>query len=228
LLAYTETKAPAPPPTSTATITKADPNKPLRYTPIFHQGSQDLFKPLEIRFSSTLKSAQLDSIQLTDTSNNVLTDARVRIDSTQKSLFVDYEWKSGQAYRLISTKNALEDSTGKKFAKNDTLSFFAKRKNDYGSLRLQFNNLDTTKHPVLIMREGDVVLFRVPLSKSEWSVRSILPGEYGLEILYDRNQNNYWDPGNFRKRLQPERVQSFQQKLTIRADWENDRTLELN
>jgi hypothetical protein len=228
LLAYAETKAPPPPPTSTPASTKADPNKPLRYTPIFHQGSQDLFKPLEIRFTSPLKSIQLDSIQLTDTANKILTDARIRIDSTQKSLFVDYEWKSGQAYRLISTKNALVDSTGKQFAKNDTLSFFAKRKNDYGSLRLQFNKLDTAQHPVLILREGDIVLFRVPLTKPEWSVRSILPGEYGLEVLYDRNQNGFWDPGNYRKRLQPERVQSFQQKLSIRADWENDRTLELN
>lgn len=225
MLAYAETK-PTPPP-ATPTTAKADPNKPLRYTPIFHTGAQDLFKPLELRFSLPLKTAKLDSVQLTDTSNNLLATARIRIDSTQKSIFVEYEWKPGQAYRLITTKNAFVDSLGKQFAKNDTLAFFAKRKNDYGSLRLQFNNLDTSKHPVLIVRDADLVIYRVPLTTNEWSVRSMLPGEYGLEILFDRNQNGQWDPGNFRQRLQPERVQAFPQKLSVRADWENDRTLDL-
>jgi hypothetical protein len=228
MLAYAETKSPPPPPPATPATTKPEPNKSLRYTPNFHQGSQDIFKPLELRFSSPLKIVQLDSVQLTDTVNNTLATARIRIDSTRKSIFINYDWKPGQAYRLITTKNALVDSTGKQFAKNDTLSFFSKRKTDYGSLRLQFNKLDTSKQPVLIVREGDVVLYRVPLTTSEWSVRSMLPGEYSLDILYDRNKNGQWDSGNFRQHIQPERVQTFSQKLSVRADWENDRTLDLD
>lgn len=224
LLAYAETKTIAP--AVSSTVPKSDPSKPLRYTAAFHQGAQDMFKPLELKFNLPIKEWIKDSIQLTDTSFTPLTDYRINLDSTKKSITVDYTWKAGQSYRLISTQHAITDSIGKQFSRNDTLYFNVKKKTDYGLVKLRFNGLDTTRYPVLIIKEGELILHRVSLHQAEWTIKNMLPGEYSIEVLYDRNQNGKWDPGNFRQLIQPERVQTFSQKLSVRADWENDRTID--
>jgi hypothetical protein len=45
--------------------------------------------------------------------------------------------------------------------------------------------------------------------------------------LYDNNKNGIWDAGNFGKKLQPERVYLVAQKLSIKANWENEREIQL-
>jgi hypothetical protein len=46
----------------------------------------------------------------------------------------------------------------------------------------------------------------------------ILPGDYDLQILYDRNGNGKWDPGLFfGTKRQPELVRPIDRKLTIKA-----------
>jgi hypothetical protein len=60
-----------------------------------------------------------------------------------------------------------------------------------------------------------------------WSAALFEPGEYELRILYDDNQNTLWDAGNYAKKLQPEKVYSISQKLNIRANWENERDIQL-
>jgi hypothetical protein len=49
-----------------------------------------------------------------------------------------------------------------------------------------------------------------------------LPGEYEVRILFDKNGNGRWDTGNFPERRQPELVKPRKEKLTIRANWDNE------
>jgi hypothetical protein len=50
-----------------------------------------------------------------------------------------------------------------------------------------------------------------------------MPGEYDLSILFDKNKNGKWDPGQFfRSRRQPELVRPLNKKITIRANWDNE------
>ena len=53
------------------------------------------------------------------------------------------------------------------------------------------------------------------------------PGEYGIRILYDTDKNGKWTPGNYTKKLQPEKAVTLPQKLSVRADWENEREINL-
>jgi hypothetical protein len=46
-------------------------------------------------------------------------------------------------------------------------------------------------------------------------------------VLYDINNNGQWDPGNYTQKLQPEITLSVSQKIAIKADWENERDIEL-
>jgi hypothetical protein len=46
------------------------------------------------------------------------------------------------------------------------------------------------------------------------------PGKYKLKVIYDRNRNNRWDPGYYKKQLLPERVNYCPLVFDIRANWE--------
>ncbi len=76
------------------------------------------------------------------------------------------------------------------------------------------------------MRSNEVVkAYR--LTSSKWSESLFDPGEYQIRILYDTNENGKWDPGNYASKRQPEIVYPVKQKLSIRANWENERDIEL-
>jgi hypothetical protein len=45
--------------------------------------------------------------------------------------------------------------------------------------------------------------------------------------LYDANNNGQWDPGNFKQKLQPEKASTIDKKLSIKANWDNERVIQL-
>ena len=75
--------------------------------------------------------------------------------------------------------------------------------------------------------KSDQVVKSYALTTATWSVPLFEPGEYELRILYDTNNNGIWDTGNYSERRQPEKVYSIKQKLSIKANWENERDIQL-
>jgi hypothetical protein len=54
------------------------------------------------------------------------------------------------------------------------------------------------------------------------------PGDYYLRILYDNNKHGKWDPGKFfGVHKQPEIVVPINTKLSIRANWDNEKDITL-
>jgi uncharacterized protein (DUF2141 family) len=48
----------------------------------------------------------------------------------------------------------------------------------------------------------------------------IKPGKYDFRVIFDTNKNGKWDPGNFLKGTQPERISYYPKVLEIRAGWD--------
>jgi hypothetical protein len=80
---------------------------------------------------------------------------------------------------------------------------------------------------VLQFFRGDEMLRSVPITATTWSDKLVEPGEYELRVLYDDNNNGKWDPGNYKKKLQPEKAVTLSKKLAVRANWDNERDIEL-
>ena len=94
---------------------------------------------------------------------------------------------------------------------------------DYGSFQLKFKNLDTARHPVLLIVQNENILKSVPLKIAGFSQALFLPGEYELRILYDDNNNGVWDPGQFfGKHKQPELVKPIERKITVKPAFQNE------
>jgi hypothetical protein len=87
--------------------------------------------------------------------------------------------------------------------------------------------LDLSKNPVLQFLQSEVIKSSYKLTGNKWSNNLFLPGEYEIRILYDTNKDGSWTPGNYTKKLQPEIAVTLPQRLTIRANWDNERDINL-
>lgn len=201
--------------------------KKLRYTSSVSTKLQDILLPLSFTFTNGIKTFDSGKLTITDTSFRPIPNLSPTLDSTRQKLEVKVNWIPETEYYLIFQKDALEDSAGNSLEKTDTIRFTTKKVSDYGSIVLRFRNIDLLRHPVIQFLQGDAVKYSYPITGSEWSNKRFPPGEYEIRILYDDNNNGIWDPGNFKEKRQPERAISLPQKLAIKADWENEREIQL-
>jgi hypothetical protein len=223
LFAYSEKKQDA----NTPSTVRNEKEKRLKLANNFIYGKQDLLNTLQLSSILPLKIFDADSIILMDTNFVKIKDYAISIDSSRKKISIDYKWPSNQPFNLVVLKNGLSDSSGLKLFKNDTIKFFTKSISEYGSLKITFKNIDLTQHPILYFLDGENVKDKFDIQNETWENKMMLPGDFGLRILYDKNNNGQWDPGNYKLKLQPENTISFPEKINIKADWENEREIVL-
>ncbi len=206
---------------------KAGTNKKLLYTLPSGYNSKDLVSPLEINFNNPLKVFEPAKLILKDSNNNPVPAAVWTIDSSRTKITLTHSWQQGMQYKLILDTTSISDSTGNILVKTDTIRFTTKQQSDYGNVVLRFSDLDLSKNPVVQFVQGDEIKYSKAVTSPEWNNKFILPGDYDIRILFDANKNGRWDPGDYSKKLQPEKVITLSQKLSIRADWDNEREIKL-
>ncbi len=192
------------------------------------QGTQDLLTNLTLTFNNPLKTFDSSTLALRDTNYVALPRSLPTIDSTRKILTYNPGWIAGNEYRIIIATTSLEDSAANKPAKTDTLSFNAKKETDYGRVIFRFKNYDQSKNPVLQLMSGQTVKYSFPLTDASWQNNRIAPGEYEIRILMDSNKDGVWTPGSYTSKRQPEKAITLPQKLSVKADWDNERDLTLD
>ncbi len=209
-----------------ASSTKPPQEKKLRFSlPPAYQ-SQDLLSSFEMTFNKPLKKFDSARLQLTDT-NHKPVPAVWSIDTTRTKINMAVTWQPETDYLLVLDTMAFSDSSDNRLLKKDTIRFTTKRLEDYGNVVLRFSNLDLDRNPVLQFVLNDEVKESYPVKTGEWNNKMMRPGEYEVRILYDANKNGRWDHGDYSKKLQPERVTTLPQKLSVKANWDNERDVKL-
>ena len=56
----------------------------------------------------------------------------------------------------------------------------------------------------------------------------LVPGKYDIQLILDTNENGEWDPIDPKKNVHPERVLYFPEAVTIRANWDVEKKIELD
>ncbi len=186
-------------------------------------GQLDLHNQLEISFAVPVKYLDTSKIRFTVDSFQTVSAYHILVDSAMTKFTLNYAWKENTPYHLILQKDFAEDTLGEKLLKIDTISFRTKKESDYGNVRLRFRNLNLALHPVLLVFQGEKIILSYPIGSSlRYNNKLFIPGEYELRVLYDRNQNGIWDPGDFYKHRQPEIVVPVKKKLSVKANWDNE------
>lgn len=201
--------------------------KKITFTNSLQQNEQSLLKPLKLSFDKKVTTWDSAKIRLCDTNYNALNGYTLQWDSTGKIFSLIRKWKQDEYYALLLDRYAFADSNGTPLRKTDTLRFNTKSERDYGSIRLRFKNIDTSRHPVLQIFSGLEMLETSPLTGYEFFRLLYEPGDYELRILYDTNQNGKWDPGNYMIKQQPEIVERIREKINIKTNWENEVNINL-
>ncbi len=198
--------------------------KRLKFQTNANNGQLGLLDSLVMTFEVPLKKLDTSLIHFsTDSSFSPLTNYHFVTDSIQKNLTLLYNWKENTLYNLIIEKNFAQDTLGRELLKTDTLKFKTKKITDYGTIRIRFKNFDPSVNPVLLFVQNENVIKSFPLSRAELNQSLFPPGEYDLRVLYDRNKNGKWDPGQFfGKKIQPELVKPVGRKVTIKSNWDNE------
>lgn len=206
-------------------------DKRLQFTTNILNGEFDVLDTLHFRFASPLKNFDSTGIRFTDEDFADIPSERYYFtrDSTNTlfTLFYLSPWPTDTKYHLIAAKDFAEDSSGRRLLKTDTISFHTKKETEYGEVRIRIPNLDLFRNPVLQFVQGGNVKFSYTFGRGRiFKLQLFRPGEYDLRILYDRNRNGVWDPGEFfGKHLQPEIVQPIPKKFNVKANWDNEKDI---
>ncbi len=72
----------------------------------------------------------------------------------------------------------------------------------------------------LILRDSTIFCFSV--NSKVVPVDSLPVGIYSFRMFEDLNSNNFWDSGDIKKLINPERIMLFEERIDIKKDWEID------
>ena len=207
---------------------KVKEDKTLRLQPGLLGGRQDLLTNLQIGFSKKIKIFDTTKMVLTDTNYRPIAAYKKGIDTLNNRLTISVNWQPNFFYKMIVDSTVAIDSAGVNLSRIDTVTFATKKLEDYGSVKLRFKNIDFSKKPVLQLIQADKIVESVPLNQPDWYRKLFNPGDYEMRILYDQNGNGLWDPGHFfGMHRQPEIVIILNTKLSVRANWDNEKEITL-
>lgn len=175
----------------------------------------------KVIFSATTPLVAFDStkIQLTD-KDSLAIGFSTKYDVMNQNLEFLFEKEEKQKYYLTLFPGSVTDFFGKT---NDTIKtdFSTQSYSDFGNLKVILQNV--REFPVIIQLtddKGKVQAEHYSEAETEVEFFNLSPNMYTLRIIYDPNKNKIWDTGNYLRKIQPEKVIYFPDKIDVRANWD--------
>lgn len=143
---------------------------------------------------------------------------------------IRFNWRPNRNYELILQEGAVLgpfDEKNKEFKSQFTLN----ETENYGDINLTFTGLNEgTNYIVELIDESKEKLFdrKTLPSNRILSYKQFPGGKYSIRLIEDSNNNGKWDSGDVYTKRQPERIWYLDRTFTIRANWEQNETIEVN
>jgi hypothetical protein len=210
------------------TSSKKDEDKRLRLINNLDANKQDILGDFSLTSTHPFKMFDSGKIRLYDKTFKTNQSLKISRDSTNKKIILTHKWVEGAEYNLVIEKDVATDTMDNKYMKTDTIAFSAKRASDYGTIKIKIDNLDTSSHPVLMLKKDNNIYYQQRLAQKNYTIPLILPGDFEISILFDSNKNGKWDTGNYWKKIQPERVVARKETFNVRPNWVNELSVDLS
>lgn len=190
----------------------------------FSMGSSSSLAPNQsvyFRSSTPLKKIDTSLISFTE-SDTIALPARLRLEEDARTLTLEVTPKPKSSYRLAMLPGAIQDHFEQI---NDTLSFSfnGKALEDFGTLKLELENVKPSDYPLLIelLDTKDNPLQSIYLDGPMNAIfEYVAPGTYSARLTIDSNRNGRFDSGNYLEKKTPERVIYIPETIEVRANWE--------
>ncbi len=175
-----------------------------------------------LTFGQPVKKVIPDSILLVQGKDSLYHPPFTFLDSLHRRLYFPIKIEDGSAYQLSLPDSSVID-WNHFFNKKITLSLHSKALKEYSDLNVTlkpkkpgdyiFEILTSTEKetPVAIRYFSGATVLHFP---------RVTPGKYLFKVIFDRNGNKKWDPGNYLRKQLPEEVIYFKNIIPLRANWE--------
>jgi uncharacterized protein (DUF2141 family) len=131
--------------------------------------------------------------------------------------FEDTHW--GDTVTLALLQGAITNAMGQSSA-IDTFTVVIPKKEDVGSVTITIDDtFIATPHLISLFDNLNRLILQCN-SCATLSSAALLPGNYHIEIIEDRNNNGRWDEGDFLRGLQPERRYWRKDAVQIKPNWD--------
>jgi hypothetical protein len=131
-------------------------------------------------------------------------------------------------YKLVMDKGAFTDKSGIQ-SDSTVVGFNTNAEEDYGrlNLKLLFPSKENFIVQLLTAQEKVVAEQYAETSlaaslEQTLQFKYVLPGEYFVKVIEDKNDNKKWDTGNMILKKQPETIYFNAQAIKLLADWDAD------
>ena len=184
-------------------------------------------KPIEVRSLKLLEDFQLQGstpFASIDESKITILDKdsinvpfATKLDPLNNIYNFTFDKTEENAYKIELLPGALTDFFDDR---NDTINFNVRTKAeiDYGEIRV---NLQNATYPVIVQlvdQKGEVEAEQyIEDNPKPIDFLSLNPGKYFIRVVFDANKNGMYDPGNYLRKLQPERVSYYPDEIEVRA-----------
>ncbi len=205
-------------------------------TPIYSfksnlKSSINLNHKIVFNFIEPLANYIVDSIHLVkliDTLEVPVPFTFVKDSALLCSYHMNVNLESETAYRLSIDSATFENIYG---LKSDAFSqdFKTKELEYYGKILLQ---VDHVHQPLIIQliengKNENLVQSKRIHSDGLITFDYLDPKTYIIKVIEDWNGNGKWDTGNYKNKLQPEKVHYFRKEIKVRSNWEIEENIVL-
>lgn len=167
--------------------------------------------------SPLAEELNLDSVLLISESDTSL--ARAYFQRTTFSLKVEYVWEQGKTYSIYFPDSAIVDAYGLKLD-SSVFSFSVAKKESLGSLIMKYRFPESIPYIYQLLDEkGNLISAQKISQNGEISNEDLLPGSYQVQVIFDANDNGFWDSGLYKLKQQPERIVFYDQLIEVRENW---------
>ncbi len=190
--------------------------------------AQELYKPLKISFTRPIIGInEAKAFHLYDDSVKKELPVKFSIDKKTKQ-FVEFDFpkQENSLYTLSVPDSAFQDIFGT-WNSAFKYKFKTTSKDDYGNLNIIVKSTRPDKSYVvkILDASNDALIKEVIIdheAEKKVLVENVKAGTYKVVSVDDTNGNGQWDTGNFKQRIQPEKIISYPSTYTLKGGWDLD------
>ena len=189
----------------------------------WHPNLRGAIKPgqnLQITFDYPVTTIYWDSTFLSNGKDTIMQPVFHFIDSLHRKIQIPFTVKPNTVYHVFIPDSAVIDWNGL-HNKSIRLTLKAKAEKEYGSLTFNLQPSHLQSYIFQILQDNDKVVQQIFFSKPQkLQLKNLDPKNYKFKIIFDDNNNKKWDPGNYFRKQEPEKVIYYNKTIKIRSNWE--------
>lgn len=208
--------------------------RPVPLTEVKSEGNtQEYNRPFMITFGVPLINIDAGKMKLEEKIDTVWRAVRRDVnleeaDNLNPRIYqLKGPWDYGGQYRLTLDSLAVTDLYGHSNRRTE-LEFKVRKADEYSALKFNISGLDGIPAFVELLNSGDQVVRTAPVVNGTVAFNYLIPAAYYARLVFDANGNGKYDSGDYDKRLQPEATAYYPKKITLRKNWDQNISWDVN